>query len=73
MSSLFQLMVMTGIFIAYVTNYSFSGFYTGWRWMLGFAAIPAALLFFGALVLPESPRFLVKENKVAEAARFWKL
>lgn len=67
MSSLFQLMVMTGIFIAYVTNYSFSGFYTGWRWMLGFATIPAALLFFGALILPESPRFLVKENKISEA------
>lgn len=54
MSSLFQLMVMTGIFIAYVTNYSFSGFYTGWRWMLGFATIPAALLFFGALILPNT-------------------
>lgn len=67
MSSLFQLMVMTGIFIAYVINYSFSGFYTGWRWMLGFATIPAALLFFGALILPESPRFLVKENKISEA------
>ncbi len=67
MSSLFQLMVMTGIFLAYVTNYTFSGMYTGWRWMLGFAAIPAALLFVGALILPESPRFLVKENKADEA------
>ncbi|HJE86277.1 MAG TPA: sugar porter family MFS transporter [Levilactobacillus hammesii] len=66
-SSLFQLMVMTGIFIAYVTNYTFSGMYTGWRWMLGFAAIPAALLFFGGLILPESPRFLVKSGKIDEA------
>ncbi len=67
MSSLFQLMVMTGILIAYITNYTFSGMYTGWRWMLGFAAIPAALLFFGALILPESPRFLVKQGKNEEA------
>ena len=66
-SSLFQLMVMTGIFIAYVTNYTFSGMYTGWRWMLGFAAIPAALLFFGGLILPESPRFLVKTGQLDEA------
>lgn len=67
MSSLFQLMVMSGILLAYITNYSFSGFYTGWRWMLGFAAIPAAILFFGAILLPESPRFLVKEGKSTEA------
>ncbi|WP_218043499.1 sugar porter family MFS transporter [Lentilactobacillus dabitei] len=73
MSSLFQLMVMTGIFLAYVTNYGLSGFYTGWRWMLGFAAVPAALLFFGALILPESPRFLVKANKPEEAKQILKI
>ncbi|KRK95615.1 hypothetical protein FD25_GL000030 [Levilactobacillus acidifarinae DSM 19394] len=66
-SSLFQLMVMTGIFLAYVTNYTFSGMYTGWRWMLGFAAIPAALLFLGGLVLPESPRFLIKQGHMDTA------
>ncbi|MFL0253011.1 sugar porter family MFS transporter [Clostridium neuense] len=67
MSSLFQLMVMSGILLAYITNYTFSGFYTGWRWMLGFAAIPAAILFLGGLVLPESPRFLVKVGQSDEA------
>ncbi len=66
-SSLFQLMVMTGILLAYITNYTFAGFYTGWRWMLGFAAIPAAILFLGGLVLPESPRFLVKQHRDNEA------
>ncbi|MBP2033708.1 sugar porter (SP) family MFS transporter [Clostridium algifaecis] len=67
MSSLFQLMVMSGILLAYITNYSFSGLYTGWRWMLGFAAIPSAILFLGALVLPESPRYLVKDGKLDAA------
>ena len=59
-SSMFQLMVMTGILVAYITNWSFENMYTGWRWMLGFAALPAAIMFFGALYLPESPRYLVK-------------
>ena len=67
-SSLFQLMVMTGIFLAYVTNYTFSGMYTGWRWMVGLAAVPAALLFLGGLILPESPRYLVKTGH-SDAAR----
>ncbi|MCR3759900.1 sugar porter family MFS transporter [Clostridium felsineum] len=67
MSSLFQLMVMSGILLAYITNYSFSGFYSGWRVMLGFAALPAAILFLGGLVLPESPRFLVKTKRLDDA------
>lgn len=67
MSSLFQLMVMSGILLAYITNYSFSDLYSGWRIMLGFAAIPAAILFLGALILPESPRFLVKDGRLDEA------
>ncbi|WP_242841130.1 sugar porter family MFS transporter [Clostridium akagii] len=66
-SSLFQLMVMSGILLAYITNYSFSSLYMGWRWMLGFAAIPAAILFMGGLVLPESPRFLVKDGQLDKA------
>lgn len=67
MSSLFQLMVMSGILLAYITNYSFSGLYIGWRLMLGLAAVPAVILFFGSLVLPESPRYLVKDGRVSEA------
>lgn len=66
-SSLFQLMVMSGILLAYITNYAFSDLYTGWRVMLGFAAIPAAVLLISALVLPESPRFLVKDGRADEA------
>ena len=63
MSGLFQLMVMTGLLLAYLLNFWLQGIYTGWRWMLGFAAIPAAILFFGAIILPESPRYLVRNNK----------
>lgn len=72
--TLFQLMIMTGIFLAYVSNewLSPNGWLgldqnVGWHWMLGLAAIPAALLFIGGLSLPESPRFLVKKGKIDEA------
>lgn len=66
-ATMFQLMVMIGILLAYILNYTFSHMYTGWRWMLGFAALPAAILFFGAIFLPESPRFLVKIGKLDDA------
>jgi sugar porter (SP) family MFS transporter len=62
MSGLFQLMVMTGLLLAYLLNYWLQGLYTGWRWMLGFAAFPAAILFIGTIILPESPRYLVRNN-----------
>jgi len=34
--------------------------------MLGFAAIPAEILFLEGLVLPESPRFSVKDGRFDE-------
>ena len=41
---------------------------TGWRWMFGVTVIPSLLFVFGMLVVPESPRWLVK-NGQAEKAR----
>lgn len=32
--TMFQLMIMTGILLAYISNYALSGFDLGWRWLL---------------------------------------
>lgn len=39
----------------------------GWRYMLGAAAIPAAVQLLGFAIMPESPRYLVARGKVREA------
>lgn len=45
---------------------SWNGLY-GWRWMFAAETIPAGLFFLMALVIPESPRWLLKQSRVAEA------
>jgi sugar porter (SP) family MFS transporter len=57
--SLFQLAITIGILAAYLVDYAFakSG---AWRWMLGLAAVPGAMLGTGMLFLPESPRWLAR-------------
>lgn len=67
MSGLFQFMIMTGLLLAYLFNYWLADMVTGWRWMLGLAVVPSVLLFFGAIILPESPRYLVRNHRDDEA------
>jgi len=59
--SLFQLAVTVGILVAYVADYAFTPS-AAWRWMLGLAVIPGALLGAGMLFLPETPRFLARHG-----------
>ncbi len=64
----FQLMIVAGIFIAYVTNFFFADFGdTGWRWMLGIMIIPSAIFAILIRFIPESPRWLVLQNRDEEA------
>jgi len=64
--SVFQLAVTIGILVAYLVDEALAAA-GSWRWMLGVAALPGALLAVGMLPLPESPRWLAKVGRDAEA------
>ncbi len=54
-----QLAIVTGIVVAYAVNYAFKDFTEQWRWMLGVAAVPGAVLAVGMLTVPQTPRWLM--------------
>jgi len=61
-----MLAITTGIVVAYLVDYAFSGS-EGWRYMFGLAAIPSIGLVIGMWFLPDSPRWLVSKSKVQKA------
>ena len=65
--SLFQLAITIGILVSYVVDRALAPDHA-WRWMLGLAFIPGALLVIGMIAMPESPRWLLKTG-AEKAAR----
>jgi sugar porter (SP) family MFS transporter len=66
----FQLNVVAGILLAYLSNYLVSTAGLGameWRWKLGVAAIPAIGFLFALRGIPQSPRWLVTAGQTREA------
>lgn len=66
-----ELMIVTGQLLAFVIN-AIIGNTMGdsshvWRYMIVIAALPAVILFFGMLKVPESPRWLVSKGKNEDA------
>lgn len=67
-----QLNIVLGILVSFLSNYLVAYVLgpehpAAWRWMFGVAAAPSAAFFLASLVIPESPRWLVKKGNRSEA------
>ncbi|GAA1231895.1 sugar porter family MFS transporter [Prauserella halophila] len=72
MVGLFQFNIVLGILLAYLSNYvmlQLAPEATAWRWMFGVEALPALAFALLLVLVPESPRWLMKVGRVAEADR----
>jgi sugar porter (SP) family MFS transporter len=66
----FQLNVVIGILLAYVSNAWIDTLHLGateWRWQLGISALPAALFLLALFGIPRSPRWLVMQGNNDES------
>jgi sugar porter (SP) family MFS transporter len=67
-----QLNIVLGILLAYLSNYVVARVLgadspTTWRWMFGVMTAPAAAFLLTALMIPESPRWLIKRGRREQA------
>ncbi|MGB9591209.1 MAG: sugar porter family MFS transporter [Candidatus Kryptoniota bacterium] len=65
-----QFNIVLGILVAFFSNYLLVD--TGvnnWRWMFGVMAVPAVLFFLLLFLVPDSPRWLVKKNRISDARK----
>jgi sugar porter (SP) family MFS transporter len=69
-----QLNIVLGILAAYFSNYLVARVLgadhpSTWRWMFGVMTVPAVAFLLTALMIPESPRWLVKRGRREQAER----
>ncbi|RAV17291.1 MFS transporter [Mycolicibacterium sp. GF69] len=64
----YQVATVVGIIIGYLAAYFLAGS-GNWRWMLGLAAIPAVLVTFLLLWMPDTARWYMLKGRVEEARR----
>jgi len=74
MVSVNQFAIVSGFLVVYFVNYFIAlqgdemwNVQTGWRWMFGSESLPALLLLVLLFFVPESPRWLTKQNRSDEA------
>ncbi|MBH0089707.1 sugar porter family MFS transporter [Pseudoalteromonas sp. NSLLW218] len=78
LATLQQLAIVLGLFAAFLSNYLIADAAgsaqnilmldtAAWRWMFWAELVPAVLFLVGVLFIPESPRYLVAQGKVADA------
>jgi len=65
----FQVNIVAGIMVAYLTNYLFTSLQLAdaWRWMLGVMVVPSILFSVLLFAIPESPRWLILNNREPDA------
>lgn len=66
-----EIFINLGILLGYISNYVFSGLpvHISWRVMLGVGILPSVFIGFALFVIPESPRWLVMQNRIDEARK----
>lgn len=80
LASLQQLAIVTGILGAFLSNFAIAQAsggasqpwllgHSAWRWMFWMEILPAGAFLLGALLIPESPRFLVAVGRAEKARR----
>ncbi|KAH9614374.1 hypothetical protein KSS87_022634 [Heliosperma pusillum] len=64
-----EIFINFGILLGYISNYAFSGLpaHQSWRVMLGVGILPSVLIAVALFIIPESPRWLVAQNRIDEA------
>ena len=74
MVSVNQFAIVSGFLVVYFANYFIALgredawiVQSGWRWMFGSESLPAGLLLVLAFFVPESPRWLTKQNREKES------
>lgn len=78
LATLQQLMIVIGLFMAFMSNYWLAGLSGGasielwlgfdtWRWMFWMEIIPAGIFLVSLMMIPESPRYLVAAGKSDDA------
>jgi len=72
LTGMFQLNIVIGILVAFLTNFAFQQIGAGsWRWMVGIMVVPAGLFALLLRIIPESPRWLILNNRDAEAEKIF--